>query len=89
MRIEDPDHQVEVGGRCCSFVMLAVPYDRRMGVAKLRGIEGSAAAPGHLEAIQGEVHHRSFRKVSGNGLFDHFIMVSLPLIEQEGDAEYG
>lgn len=61
----EPEHQVKVGGRCCSFVMLVVPCDRRMGVARRRGIGGLAAAPGHLEAIQGEVHHRSFRGVSG------------------------
>lgn len=59
-----------------------------MGVARLRGIEGSAAAPGHLEAIQGEVHHRSFRKVSGPALSEQFVALIIPLIEQEGDAEY-
>ena len=68
MRIWDLSHQVKVGGHCCSFVTLAMPYDRRMGVVRRRGIEDSAAAPGHLEAIQGEVHHRSFEGVSGLAL---------------------
>ena len=45
-----------------------MPYDQRMGVVRRRGIEDSAAAPGHLEAIQGEVHHRSLKGVSGLAL---------------------
>lgn len=57
--------------------------------ARRRGIGGSVAAPGHLEAIQGEVHHRSFRGVSRHALCEQAAVVALPLIEREGDAEYG
>ena len=85
----DRDYQVKFGGRCCSFVMLAVPCDRRKGVARRREIEGSVAAPGHLEAIQGEVHHRSIKSVSELAPSGSFVGVTLPLIEQEGDAKYG
>lgn len=66
-----------------------MPYDRRMVVATRRGTGGLAAAPEHLEATQGEVHRRAFRGVSGLVLFEQFVAVILPLIEQEGDAEYG
>lgn len=85
----DSDYQVKVGGRCCSFVMLAVPCDQKKGAAKRRGIGGSAAAPGHPEAIQGEVHHKSLKSVSGFAQSEYFVVVVSPLIEQEGDAEYG
>ena len=60
-----------------------------MGVARRRGIGGSAAAPRHLEAIQGEVHRRSFRGVSGLVLSDQCVAVVLPLIVREEDAGYG
>lgn len=60
-----------------------------MGVARRREIGGLAAALGHLEAIQGEVHHRSFRGVSAPFLPDQFVVAPLPLIEQEADAGYG
>lgn len=60
-----------------------------MGVVRRREIAGLAAAPGHLGAIQGEVHHRSIRSVSGLTLPDQCVAVTLPLIELEGDAEYG
>ena len=89
MRTRDLNHQVKGGDRCCSFVMLAVPYDQRMGVARRREIGGSAAAPRRLEAIQGEVHRRSFRGVSGLVLSDQSVAVVLPLIEQEEDVGYG
>ena len=89
MRTRDLNHQVTGGDRCCSFVMLAVPYDQRMGVARRREIGDSAAAPRRLEAIQGEVHRRSFKGVSGLVLSDQFIAVVLPLIEREEDVGYG
>ena len=60
-----------------------------MGVARRRGIGGSAAAPRHLEAIPDEVHRRSFRGVSGLVLCDRYVAVILPLIEREEDARYG
>ena len=89
MRMWGLDHPVNVGGRCCGFVALAVPYDRRMEVARRGAIGGSAAAPGHPAAIQGEAHHRSFKSISGCSLPEQIVVVALPLIEQEGDAEYG
>ena len=60
-----------------------------MGVARRRGIGGSAAAPRHLGAIQGEAHRRSFRGVSGIILSDQSVAVVLPLIEREEDVRYG
>ena len=60
-----------------------------MGVARRRGIGGSVAAPKHLEAIPGVVHHRAFRDVSGLALPERFVLVILLLIEREGDVEYG
>ena len=89
MRTQDLNHQVKDGDRCCSFATLAVPDDQRMGVARRRGIGGSATAPKHLEAIQGEVHRRSFRDVSGLVLPSPSVAVLLPLIEREEDAGYG
>ena len=89
MRMRGLNRQVKVGCRCCSLVMLAMPYDQRTGVARRRGIGGSAAAPGHLEAIQGEVRHRAFICVSGLAFWGDSIVVALPLIEREEDAECG
>ena len=60
-----------------------------MEAARRRGIGGSVAVPGHLEAIQDEVHHRSFRGVSRHALSEQAVVVALPLIEQVEDAEYG
>ena len=60
-----------------------------MGVARQQGTGGSAAAPGHLEAIHGVAHHKAFKGVSGLAPLKRFIKASLPLIEREEDAEYG
>ena len=89
MRIWVLNYYLWVDNRCYGLVELAAPYDRRMGVARQRGIGDSVAVPKHLGATPGVVHHRALRGVSDLALPETIVAGILPLIEQEGDVEYG
>ena len=60
-----------------------------MGVVRRRETGGLAVVPRHLGAIQGVVHHRSFRSVSGPTLYQQSVALTSPLIEQAEDVGYG